>query len=132
MRTIYGLDLGVASIGWSVIRVSDTGQHEILGIGSRIIPYNDKEGDEFGKGTGESINQQRTTYRTARKGLDRYQLRRKLLRNLLVENSMMPSTREMNLSALELYSLRSKAASGKISLKELGRIWLHLNQRRGY
>lgn len=101
-------------------------------MGSRIIPYSDKEGDEFGKGTGESVNQQRTTDRTARKGEDRYQLRRKYLNRLLKEVDMLPDNAFMNLSALELYGLRSKAAVDKISLKELGRIFLHLNQRRGY
>ncbi|MGN6165562.1 MAG: type II CRISPR RNA-guided endonuclease Cas9 [Flavisolibacter sp.] len=132
MRIIYGLDLGVASIGWSVINISDEGRYSIKGIGSRIIPYSDKEGDEFGKGTGESVNQQRTTARSSRKGLDRYQLRRKLLNRLLTEKGMQPDSSDMNLSAIELYSLRSKAASERVSLKELGRIWLHLNQRRGY
>jgi CRISPR-associated endonuclease Csn1 len=132
MRIIYGLDLGVASIGWSVITISDEGEYSIKGLGSRIIPYNDKESDEFGKGTGESINQQRATNRTARKGLDRYQLRRKFLNHLLKEKEMLPDSAQMNLSAIDLYHLRSKAASEKVFLKELGRIWLHLNQRRGY
>jgi len=132
MKLIYGLDLGVASVGWSVVTVSDNGKYAIQGMGSRIIPYSDSEGDEFGKGTGESINQQRTTNRTGRKGLDRYQLRRKLLNKLLTENKMLPDYHTMTLSALELYGLRHRAASEKISLKEFGRILLHLNQRRGY
>lgn len=132
MRIIYGLDLGVASIGWAVINVEENGMHTIKAMGSRIIPYSDKEGDEFGKGTGESVNQQRTTARTGRKGLDRYQLRRKYLQQLLKQNDMVPDNAAMSLSSLELFGLRSKAATEKISLKELGRIWLHLNQRRGY
>lgn len=132
MRIIYGLDLGVASLGWSVVGQSKDGKYEIKGMGSRIIPYSDKEGDEFGKGTGESVNQQRTTDRTSRKGLDRYQLRRKYLQQQLKANNMLPDDSLMNLSALNLFGLRSKAASERITLKELGRILLHLNQRRGY
>lgn len=132
MRLIYGLDLGVASIGWAVVKIDDDKTHRIEGMGSRIIPYADKEGDEFGKGSGESLNQQRTTARTTRKGLDRYQLRRKYLYRLLKENEMLPQASLMSLSATDMYGLRSKAASEKVSLPELGRIWLHLNQRRGY
>lgn len=132
MRIIYGFDLGVASIGWSVVVIQEDGKYQIKGMGSRIIPYSDKEGDEFGKGTGESVNQQRTTDRTARKGLDRYQLRRKYLNRILKENEMLPDNAAMGLSALDLFELRSKGVAEKVSLKELGRIWLHLNQRRGY
>ena len=132
MEIIYGLDLGVASIGWAVVIIDESGKYRIVGMGSRIIPYSDTEGDEFGKGVGESINQQRTTDRTARKTLDRYQLRRRALTNLMKENDMLSDILLANLSAMELYGLRGKAAIEKISLKELGRLLLHLNQRRGY
>ncbi len=132
MKIIYGLDLGVASIGWAVISVDDNGSNIIRGMGSRIIPYSDNEGDEFGKGVGESINQQRTKDRTARKGLDRYQLRRTLLTQTLRENKFFPDTPLNELSASELFGLRSKAATEQISLQELGRLLIHLNQRRGY
>lgn len=132
MEIIYGLDLGVTSIGWAVISRDDKDAFKILGMGSRIIPYSDKEGDEFGKGVGESVNQQRTKDRTSRKGLDRYQLRRILLNRTLKEKSLFPDGSLMNLSSLELYGLRSKAATQQLSLQELGRVLLHLNQRRGY
>ncbi|MEJ8844734.1 type II CRISPR RNA-guided endonuclease Cas9 [Lacibacter sp. H375] len=132
MKIIYGLDLGVASIGWAAIRINDDNNYKILGMGSRIIPYSDKEGDEFGKGVGESVNQQRTKDRTARKGLDRYQLRRTLLNQELKNNNLLPDRSLFDLSALQLFGLRSKASTEKISLPELGRLLLHLNQRRGY
>jgi len=131
-KIIYGLDLGVASIGWAVISIDDSGNYKIEGMGSRIIPYSDKEGDEFGKGVGESANQQRTKDRTARKGLDRYQLRRTLLTKVLKDHQLYPDADTFNLSATELYGLRSKVANEQITLKELGRLLMHLNQRRGY
>ena len=93
MKKILGLDLGSASIGWALI--SDTeGKNantiEILGLGSRIIPYEGTEGKDFAKGTGESRNSLRTKARTTRKGYDRYQLRRKILVDVLVKNNMFP------------------------------------------
>lgn len=128
-KTILGLDLGTNSIGWALV---DAENKKILGLGSRIIPYSDSEGDDFLKGTGESKNQSRTTARTARKLLDRYQLRRKYLFNFLKKNDMLPDNELISLSALELYELRSRAVSEKISLKEIGRLFQLLNQKRGY
>ena len=128
-KTILGLDLGTNSIGWALIEQE---QQKIMGLGSRIIPYSDKEGEDFTKGQGESKNQQRTTARTARKLLDRYQLRREKLYQFLKHKDMLPTADLVSLSVLDLYYLRSKSVIEKISLQELGRLFLLLNQKRGY
>jgi CRISPR-associated endonuclease Csn1 len=135
MKKILGLDLGSASIGWAVISEKEENgksEKEILGLGSRIIPYEGTEGKDFEKGTGESRNSVRTKMRTARKGYDRYQLRRKYLVQELIKNEMYPSEVEMNLPKIQLWELRNKAVNTKITLKELGRLLLWLNQKRGY
>ncbi|MDR1848312.1 MAG: hypothetical protein LBR17_09415, partial [Bacteroidales bacterium] len=88
-KRILGLDLGSASIGWAMLEEGDN-YTKILGLGSRIIPYDGTEGQDFAKGTGESRNALRTKSRTARKGYDRYQLRRKYLVEVLLKNGMMP------------------------------------------
>lgn len=135
MKKILGLDLGAASIGWAVVQEKDNTEnnnYEILGLGSRIIPYEGTEGKDFTKGTGESRNSLRTKARTTRKGYDRYQLRRKYLVEILINNKMMPDKTLKNLPKLKLWELRSKAAKEQISLQELGRILLWLNQKRGY
>lgn len=137
MKKILGLDLGSASIGWAVIAEDSSSnetkpQTHILGLGSRIIPYEGTEGKDFEKGTGESRSALRTKARTTRKMYDRYQLRRKNLVNILVRLNMMPTEKEKLLTKMELWELRSKAANQKISLAELGRILLWLNQKRGY
>lgn len=130
-KKILGLDLGVTSIGWALIEENENNK-KILGLGSRIIPINTDEKDEFSKGNAISKNQKRTIRRTQRKGYKRYQLRRAYLTNLLIKYEMMPSEQLMNLSSIELYGLRNKAVSQKIQLEELGRIFYHLNQKRGY
>lgn len=133
MRLIFGLDLGVASIGWSAVTRDENQKYQIKGIGSRIIPYSDNTvKDDFGKGSGESVNSIRTHMRTARRNLDRYQLRRKALLKKLDKLNMLPGPDLLNLSALQLYEIRSKAASELVSMSELGRVFLHMNQRRGY
>src|SRR5690606_35422493 len=45
---------------------------------------------------------------------------------------MFPIADLFNLSAVELYGLRAKAVSEQISLEELGRVFILLNQRRGF
>lgn len=135
MKKILGLDLGSASIGWAIIEeTEDSGKTrtQILGMGSRIIPYEGTEGKDFAKGTGESRNSIRTKARTARKSYDRYQMRRKVLCKILSENNMLPDERLCKLPKIQLWELRSKAATDEISLTELGRILFLLNQKRGY
>ena len=79
-----------------------------------------------------SKNQNRTAKRTQRKIYDRYQLRRKYLIAILKQNGMLPDLKLIQLDKLGLWSLRSKASTEKISLMELGRVLLLLNQKRGY
>lgn len=131
MKKILGLDLGTTSIGWAYIKEQETNT-ELIDLGVRIIPLTTDEKSEFSAGNAISKNQDRTTKRTQRKGYDRYQLRRTFLVKTLTENEMMPDESYFKLSALELYVLRNKAVSEQISLQELGRIFLHLNQKRGY
>ncbi|MDM7918892.1 MAG: hypothetical protein QUS12_06975, partial [Methanosarcina sp.] len=135
MKKILGLDLGSASIGWAIIsedEINGKTKTSILGLGSRIIPYEGTEGKDFEKGTGESRNSLRTKARTIRRGYDRYQMRRRHLAEILEKYNMKPSENEMILPKMKLWELRSKAPMEKISLSELGRILLWLNQKRGY
>jgi len=133
MKKILGLDLGVSSIGWALIEEGDEGQNNsIIGMGVRIVPLTTDEKDEFSKGNKISKNQKRTLYRSQRRGLDRYQQRREKLKRVLTRENMFPEDYLLQLSNLEVYGLRSRAASQKIDPRELGRVLLHLNQRRGY
>lgn len=129
MKKVLGLDLGVTSIGWALI---DEEEKQIIGLGSRIIPLTVDDRDEFTKGNAISKNQKRTQRRTQRKGYDRYQLRRKNLIHVLQGCNMLPNLDVMKLNKLDLWRIRSCAVTEKVSLHELGRILLHLNQKRGY
>ncbi len=135
MKKVLGLDLGSASIGWALINENEENNKttcSIIALGTRIIPYEGTEGKDFAKGTGESRNSLRTKARTTRKGYDRYQLRRKYLVDILIKNNMMPSDELKQLPKMELWGLRAKAVNEEVSLQELGRLLLWLNQKRGY
>ncbi|MEJ5268354.1 MAG: type II CRISPR RNA-guided endonuclease Cas9, partial [Bacteroidales bacterium] len=129
-KKILGIDLGVSSIGWALIEEAEN-ENKIISMGVRIIPLSTDETDEFSKGNAITKNQDRTTKRTQRRGYDRYQMRRKALTKVLIENDMF-DPELFKLKALELWGLRSKAVNEQISLKELGRVLYHLNQKRGY
>jgi CRISPR-associated endonuclease Csn1 len=135
MKKILGLDLGAASIGWAMISENDSDKvqkTEIIGMGSRIIPYEGTEGSDFTKGKGESRNAIRTKARTIRRGYDRYQMRRSYLVDILKKNNMLPGEELIGLPKIELWRLRSKSADSRIEAEEVGRVLLLLNQKRGY
>jgi CRISPR-associated endonuclease Csn1 len=132
MKKILGLDIGVSSIGWAIIEVNSDGAKSIVNLGSRIIPLSTDDKDEFSTGNAISKNQKRTLRRTQRKGYDRYQLRRTFLKEELSKLNMLPNETLIKLNPVEIYGLRDKAVKEKISLQELGRVLLHLNQKRGY
>lgn len=128
MRKILGLDLGSSSIGWAVISENEE-SHVIEALGSRIIPLSNDDANEFTQGNAITKNAKRTQRRTQRKGYDRYQQRRERLRAFLSEHGMLP---QENYDKLRLWGLRADAAKQKLSLEEIGRVLLHINQKRGY
>lgn len=129
MKTTLGLDIGTNSLGWCLI---EDGK-KIIDMGVRIFPVGVKEDDYAKSGTEISKNAARRQARGIRRLYDRYKMRRKKLKFTLREIGMHP-TEEMiiNITAPILYGLRKKALDEKIELKEIGRIYLHLNQRRGF
>lgn len=133
MKQILGLDLGVGSIGWAVIRWIDEQSVKIIGMGSRVVPLDSDESTGFTKGNGESKCHERTMKRSMRRNLDRFQQRRKMLGQLMEELGLRFGPELLRLSPLELWQLRADAAAGaKMSAAQLGRIIYHLNMRRGY
>lgn len=132
MAYTLGLDLGSSSIGWAIIDTAKDSKAEIVAMGSRILPLTTDDKDEFVKGNTITKNGKRTQRRTQRKGQDRYQLRRKYLIEALKSKDMLPDDATRNLKKMQLWETRAKAATEQVSLKELGRILLHLNQKRGY
>ena len=131
-KRILGLDLGVGSIGWALIETTDNKPEQIVGMGCRIVPISKDDNDQFSKGQAISKNADRTARRTARKGYDRYQLRRALLTQVLRQNGMLPDRMDEN--AIDLWKLRSDAATEgeQLTLPQIGRVLYHINQKRGY
>lgn len=134
MKKILGLDIGSSSVGWALVH-EPTEAHEtytIAGMGVRIIPYLEKEKSEFESGNAISKNRARTQARGMRRNLQRYKLRRHKLTALLRSLGMLPGKELFALTSTALYELHDRGVTGQLSPEELGRVWLHLNQKRGY
>lgn len=122
-----GLDMGVASIGWAVTENASN----FIDAGVRIFPAGI---DNFGTSKQTHLNQVRRAKRGSRRLCERKSKRLTLLRNILTKLGWMP----LEAQALEtwtqqdVYLLRSRAISEKLTLSEIGRIIYHLNQRRGF
>ena len=152
MKKILGLDLGTTSIGWALVNEAESSKEKskIKKLGVRAIQYDsfnrvEKNGkvteskspkDDFISGKGLSSSANRTQKRAARRNLQRFKLRRKKLIEVLTDNHMISSksllAEAVKNSTHETLSLRSKAATEKISLEEFSRILLSINKKRGY
>jgi len=142
MTKILGLDLGTNSIGWALIE-----NDIILGIGSRIFPEGVVNLGE-GEGRETSKNASRTGARGTRRQFFRRRLRKRYLLKELAKHSLCPisSTLIKDWNGSEIfkneqlqewlklnpYELRAKSIKEEISLTELGRVFYHMIQRRGF
>ena len=144
MKKILGLDLGTNSIGWALI---DDENKKILGLGSRIFPEGVVNLGE-GEGRETSKNTSRTDARGVRRQIFRRSLRKRYLLKILASNNLCPIKPELikkwngdevfKSEELKIwfqqnpYELRARAIREKITLHELGRIFYHMLQRRGF
>lgn len=124
-----GLDLGTNSIGWSAVKLNHNGYPEAMqDAGVRIFS------DGRAPKTGTSLAAERTVKRGMRRRRDRFTYRRNALLEKLTALGLLPQNAagQKALSALNPYQLRAEGLDRPLSAHELGRVLLHLNQRRGF
>jgi CRISPR-associated endonuclease Csn1 len=137
MTRILGLDLGTTSIGWALVEeASDKIDSKIIKLGVRVNPLTTDEKINFEGGKPITTNADRTLKRGARRNLDRYQLRRDNLIEILIDKNFIekdtPLTEIGKDTTHETLSLRAKAAHHEISLNDLSKILLTIIKKRGY
>lgn len=124
-----GIDLGVNSLGWCLLRLNGQGNSTgLLDIGVRLF----SDGRDPKKGT--SLAADRRLARQMRRRRDRYLGRRENLMSALVRFGLMPLEpgERKKLEALDPYELRARGLDKKLDPHHLGRAIFHLNQRRGF
>ncbi len=131
--TILGLDVGTNSVGWALIEQDLTGQPvKLIGLGSRIFQ------EAVDEKTRTPKNKHRRDKRQLRQTLRKRRQRRETLKIFLQGKGLLPSDDGELRSLLtddkkfNPYSLRNKGLDQELSLHELGRIFYHINQRRGF
>ncbi len=138
MKLILGLDLGVSSIGWAVVREAENANEtsHIDGAGVRIVPLSIDEQKNFKEGKSITTNATRSAYRSMRRNLQRYKLRRENLIDCLRRNGIISNETLLyesgNKSTFETYKLRARAATAEITLEQFARVLLMINKKRGY
>lgn len=131
-KKILGLDIGVSSVGLALVVENEDGKKSIEKMAVRIVPEDPDFHGKFYSGNTASKNLARTTKRGIRRSNQRFKIRRDRLYRTLKKENMFPKESLFQLDALSLYELRARAVSEKVSLEELGRILILLNQRRGF
>ncbi len=128
----FSFDLGTHSIGWAVFELSGAitespTTRALLDTGVRIF-------DDSRDGTQTPLGEQRRGARSARRRRDRFIQRRQRVIAMLVDFGLLPNeaNKRKRLSELDPYQLRAAALDQRLDPHELGRVLLHLNQRRGF
>jgi CRISPR-associated endonuclease Csn1 len=130
---VLGLDMGPNSIGWSLIidDPSNPSKSKLVDLGVRIFP----EGvDNFDTSKEISRNEDRRIARGMRRQIRRRARRRRKLKEALINAGLWPSDprEEQQLFRSDPYELRAKALRQRLEQHEIGRVLMHLNQRRGF
>jgi len=128
MKYRLGLDIGIASVGWAVIRNNEDDEAcEIISRGVRVFDVPEKPKD------GGSLMAERRAFRSTRRTLRRRKVRIAMTRFLceselgIVFDDVL---KQNNLPCI--YQIRFEALSRKLSKEELGRLLLHFIHRRGF
>ena len=132
MEYTLGLDIGITSVGWTVLANNLEGEpYHIRDLGVRIF-----EAAEQPK-TGASLAAPRREARSARRRLRRRRHRKERIKALLVKNGVISQecldTLFQNSGfPQDVYTLRWEGLDRLLSEEEWVRVLLHLAQRRGY
>ena len=127
--TVLGVDLGTNSIGWALL---DIEENKIIAAGSRIFESSVKREKK-----GETPkNKKRRVSRLARRQHDRRSRRKKRLKKILLQAGLLPQQHNIEYKTImyetDPYLLRKKALDEKLESYELGKVFYHLIQRRGF
>ncbi len=132
-KNILGLDLGTNSIGWALLEANKGKPNKIIDLGSRIFIKAVEEKTPTPK------NVKRRNSRLARRVTQRRARRKQRMLNYLVKLGLLPkelqghAQPETILNSLgDPYQLRARGLDHPLSPHEMGRVLLHLVQRRGF
>lgn len=132
-QKVLGIDLGSNSIGWALLEEVAEKPSGIIDMGCRIFTKAVEEKTPTPK------NAKRRHARLLRRVLQRRARRKQRLQNYLLKLNLLPETLRDNPSPEQIlnelgdpYQLRKRALDEALPPYQLGRVLLHLVQRRGF
>ena len=132
-QMVLGLDIGSNSIGWALLEADGNTPNKIVGLGSRIFTKAVEEKTPTPK------NVKRRNARLTRRVLQRRSRRKQRMLHYLISLGLLPAelkghdAPEVILNYLgDPYQLRSQALDHPLTEYQLGRVFLHFVQRRGF
>ncbi|MCI8308896.1 MAG: type II CRISPR RNA-guided endonuclease Cas9 [Clostridia bacterium] len=127
-----GLDIGITSVGWSVIKNDENGEPQrIIDLGSRIFDSaeNSKDGSSLAKerrdarGGRRRLRRKKHRVERTKRLLERYNLISKKEIDEMYENYKFP---------FNVYELKVQGLDEKLTNKELARVLISFVKKRGY
>lgn len=127
LRYVLGLDIGIQSVGWAVIRYDEPARIEDFGV--RIFDTTENAREK------NNANQERRAFRRARRVIRRRSHRKAMLKQHLQRMGLLrPGEVEAFFEdgSADLLSLRVKGLSKKLSPVQLAACLLNISNHRGY
>jgi CRISPR-associated endonuclease Csn1 len=128
MKFTLGLDVGIGSVGWSIIKLDEITEIPIKIEDLGIRTFNVAEVPE----TGKSLALACRKYRGSRKTTRRRKHRLLRLKKLLKREGIIEQERLDKIKNLDVWQLRAEALERKLDKNELGKIILHITKHRGF
>lgn len=130
MGLILGLDVGIGSLGWSVV---DENKHRIVDLGVRIF----ESGEEGAKKAADRASQKRRQQRAAKRLNRRRKHRKECLKKLLEENGIITANEidsffTMSGNNPDVWKYRAEGLNRKLLPIELASILINFANYRGY
>lgn len=140
MIKILGLDIGISSIGWSLVELDSQAKDvgNIIGCGVRLFPEAENPKN------GESLALHRRISRGARRANKRKKARVKQIKillskhfdidakKLIAEDEFLPNLFLTSKEFISPWELRAQGLDRELNEEEFSRVLLHIAKRRGY
>ncbi|MGZ8548787.1 MAG: type II CRISPR RNA-guided endonuclease Cas9, partial [Sulfuricurvum sp.] len=133
---ILGIDLGIASLGWSVVQYDKDNDenNKIIDCGVRLFTAAETPKDQ------KSLNEARSKARGLRRVIKRRQQRMNKIKNLCISNGLLEQNDlsieegifNSNANRNDVWMLRHDALYRLLSGSELARILIHISKHRGF
>lgn len=130
MALVFGLDIGIASIGWAA--VEEIQEIPLLGLGSRIFVSAEvpKTGESLAKPRREARGMRRRIRRRAHR---MWRIRQLFLRiGLVADDAALEGLHATTVEDLTPWLLRADGLNRKLNQRDWARVLLHIAKHRGF